>query len=124
MNNPIRSVDGNKVPCPSAYQYILQDVSGSGAGRTEDGKMRKERIGQVVGLSLSWNALKTKEISKILKAFDPEYIMVDYLDAKHGGYLKREFYVGDRTAPLYNSELGLWESLSLNIIFRDGGQII
>ena len=124
MNNPIRSVDGNKIPCPSTYQYTLQDVSGSDAGRLESGEMQKNRIGQVVGINLQWASLKTKEVSQILKAFDPEYIMVDYLDAKHGGYLKKKFYVGDRAAPLYNAELARWESLSLSIIMSDGGQII
>lgn len=124
MSNPIISVDGQTIPCPSSYQYVLQDVSAPNAGRTEDGMMDKQRVGQVVGLNLQWVNFTTDVGSRILKAFDPEYITVDYLDLKHGGYVKREFYVGDRTAPAYNTELGLWSSLSLNIMFRDGGQIV
>ena len=61
-NNPIRSVDGHSVKCPSAYTWKLEDISSSDAGRTEDTKMDKMRIGQVVGLELSWKNLTTEEV--------------------------------------------------------------
>ena len=34
--NPIRSVDGKAIKCPSGYKYSLNDISASDAGRTED----------------------------------------------------------------------------------------
>lgn len=116
--NPIKSVDGKAIKCPSSYLYKLEDVSASDAGRTEDAKMHKKRVGQVVGLELSWSNITTSEVSALLKAFNPEYIMVCYLDAKEGGYVTSEFYVGNRSAPLYNSKLGLWSELSFDIIKR------
>lgn len=117
-NNPIYSVNGAAVKCPSSYLWKQEDVSAADAGRTEDCKMHKKRIGKVVGLELVWNSLSTAEVSAILTAFEPEYITVRYLDARQGGYVTSEFYVGDRSAPLYNSVLDIWENLSFNIIER------
>lgn len=116
--NPIREVDGVEVPSPSKYQQIVSDVSKADSGRTEDGKMWKEKVGQLVKIELEWSYLTTPQVSAVLNAFDPEYISVEFLDAKSGSFRVSEFYVGDRTAPMYNSRMGLWEGLSLNIIER------
>lgn len=126
--NPIRSVKDATinnpptvyVPVPSAYQYILSDTSSADAGRVESGKMYKERIDQIVKLELSWQNITTAAVSEILQAFNPEYLNVTFLDAYTGGYSTKEFYVGDRTSPLYNSRLGLWSNVSLNLIERGG----
>lgn len=118
--NPIKSVDGVSVRCPSSYVYKLEDISASDAGRTEDTTMHKLRIGQIVGLELSWENITTQDVSTILQAFNPEYITVNYLDAKAGGYRTSVFYVGDRSAPMYNARLGLWQNVSFNIIERSG----
>lgn len=118
--NPIRSVDGKYIKCPSSYLWKLEDVSAADAGRTEDTMMQKKRVGQVVGVELSWQNITTSEVSELLKAFNPEYITVCYLDAMEGKYMTSEFYVGNRSAPMYNSRLGLWQNLSFNIIERSG----
>lgn len=119
-NNPIRSVDGKSVKCPSSYLWKLEDVSASDAGRTEDTMMHKKRIGQLVGIELSWQNIPTSEVSAILKAFNPEYIKVCYLDAMQGKYVTSEFYVGNRSAPMYNATKGLWQNVSFNLIERSG----
>ena len=119
-NNPIRSVDGKSVKCPSSYLWKLEDVSASDAGRTEDTMMHKKRIGQLVGIELSWQNIPTSEVSAILKAFNPEYIEVCYLDAMEGNYVTSEFYVGNRSAPMYNTAKGLWQNVSFNLIERSG----
>jgi hypothetical protein len=95
-------------------------VSAADAGRTEDTMMHKKRVGQVVGLELSWQNIPTNEVSELLKAFNPEYITVCYLDAMEGKYVTSEFYVGNRSAPMYNSRLGVWQNVSFNIIERSG----
>lgn len=118
--NPIKSVDGRAVQCPSSYTWKLEDISASDAGRTEDTVMHKMRIGQVVGIELSWNGVTTAEVAAILQAFNPEYIQVDYLDAMRGKYVTSEFYVGNRSAPMYNARKGLWENVSFNLIERSG----
>lgn len=116
--NPLKYVGGSTVKCPSKYVYKLQDVSQSNAGRTDDGKMHKLRIGQCVKLELEWPYVTTAELAVILTAFNPEYISVEYLDGLTGAYQTKEFYVGDRSAPAYNTKMGLWENVAFNIIER------
>lgn len=116
--NPIISVDDKEVPSPSSYVWSLSDVSTDDAGRTEDMTMHKNRKGQAVTLQLSWRYVTTLVASQILRAFNPEYINVLYLDPKEGGAKRRDFYVGDRNAPMYNGALGLWEEISFTIIQR------
>ncbi len=116
--NPIATVDGAAVKCPSSYVYHLQDVSAPGAGRTEDTQMQKMRIAQKVKLDLVWSGVTTAELSAILQAFNPEYIMINYLDAMSGGFVTKEFYVGDRASPMYNATMGLWENVEFNVIER------
>lgn len=114
--NPISTVDGAAIPSPSSFQWEREDLSDSSAGRTEDGKMHKNRIGNKVAVSLSWNNISTAKASQILNAFEPEYVNVRYLDPEIGGYTTKTFYVGNRTAPMYNSQLGLWSNVSFKII--------
>lgn len=118
--NPIRTVDGVAVKCPSAYKWKLEDLSASDAGRTESTVMDKKRIGQIVGVELSWNKVSIFDASTILKMFNPEYVEVCYLDAMEGKFVTTVFYVGERSAPLYNAELGLWDNISFNLIERSG----
>lgn len=121
--NPIKGVRSKgstgsytTVPCPSSYTYKLSDVSSKDAGRTEDALMHKLRIAQKVHLELAWQNITTAQVSTILNAFNPEYIQVQYLDPKAGGTQTKIFYVGDRSAPAYNTQLGLWSNVSFNII--------
>ncbi len=123
--NPIKSVDGAELPrSPSSYTWKLEDVSASDAGRTEDTVMHKKRIGQVIGIELAWQNITTAEVSAILRAFNPEYITVCYLDAMQGGYITSDFYVGNRSAPMYSAVKGLWSNVSFNLIERSGAKCI
>lgn len=119
--NPLGSVGGvTTIPCPSTYKWNLQDISAADAGRTEDTTMHKNRLGQCVKIELEWRNMTTAQASTILNAFNAEYISINYLDPKEGGYRTTTFYVGDRSAPLYNSRRGLWENIAFNIIERTG----
>lgn len=116
--NPIQSVNGIVVPCPSSYQYKLSDVSAADAGRTESGLMDKMRIAQKVHLELEWAYLTIADAATVLSAFNSEYFNVTYLDAMAGTYHTKTFYAGDRSTPLYNSRIGRWTNVSFNIIER------
>ena len=117
MANPIRRINGVAFShVPSSYQWTQEDVSSADAGRTEDGRMHKKRLRSVVGIELAWRAIPISVASAVLRAFEPEYITVEYLDPKSGGYTTKTFYVGNRTAPLYNATLDLWENISFKIV--------
>ena len=126
--NPIYSVGSTtNIPAPSSYVWKLEDISAPDAGRTEDGVMHKKRIGQVVGIELSWQNVTTAQAHTILTAFNPEYVNVRYIDPMSGdssnNYVVSDavtFYVGNRSAPMYNSKRGLWSNISFNLIDRNG----
>lgn len=129
-NNPIKSVTPvndadtatgpavTTLPAPSVFKWSLADISATGAGRSESLKMNKKRIGQAVTYDLAWPSPTIADAAAILQAFNSEYLSVECLDAKSGTYLTRIFYVGDRESPLYNNELGRWDTITFTIIMR------
>ena len=113
--NPLVSVGGVEVSCPSKYIYKLQDVSQSNAGRTEDGKMHKLMIGQCVKIELEWQNISTEAASEILQAFNHEYMDVNYYDYKAAAFLTKRFYVGDRQVTTFSRNPGT-STIAFNII--------
>ena len=87
-------------------------------GRGRARRSVQKRLGQCVKLELEWKYTTIQEAAAILKAFNPEYIKVTYLDAMAGEWKTSEFYVGDRAVPMYNSRMRRWEGISFNIIER------
>ena len=113
--NPIQSVGGVAVPCPSKYDWKLSDVSAADAGRTEDALMHKMRIAQKVHIELEWSNVSDAVAQTVLTAFQPEYISVRYYDYKAMGFQTKTFYVGDRTVSSYSRINGIG-TISFNII--------
>lgn len=113
-------VGGVAIKTPSTFSWGLQDISDSDAGRTDDTVMHKNRIGQKRKISLAWNNPTREETATILQAFNPEYVMVTYPDAMSGLNEIREFYVGDRSAPIKMWNVGnkRYEQLAFDIIER------
>lgn len=107
------------LPPPSSYVCEIEDVSGANAKRTEDTVMHKKKIGQAIAISVTYKMISVRDCAKLLQAFNPEYLFAEFLDPKAGDYRILEFYVGNRSVPLYNAGLGKWESLSFKIIQRD-----
>lgn len=107
------------LPPPNSYVCEIEDVSGANAKRTEDTVMHKKKIGQAIAISVAYKMISVRDCAKLLQAFNPEYLFAEFLDPKAGDYRILEFYVGNRSVPLYNAGLGKWESLSFKIIQRD-----
>lgn len=111
----------DSVPCPSSFEYGLADISEDDAGRTEDMTMNKKRKGQAITIKLAWQNVPTSIASTVLQIFNEEYIVAEYLDPMVGAFVKKEFYVGNRTAPLYNASMGVWKNISFDLVERQGG---
>lgn len=112
-------VNGNMLPSPTDYKWELDDVSKTDATRVESGTMYKKKIGFVRAISIVWKNISTPVISEILQAITKnEYFTLTFLCPLEGGIVDMEVYVGNRIAPLYNKELDIWESLSVNFIER------
>ena len=115
------AVDGAWTYTPSSFTFGLQDVSSAEAGRVEDNDtMYKLRTSQKRTLSLGWNGTTPGQTSEILQAFNPEYFTLTYPDALSGKMETREFYCGDRTAPVktWVANNKLYTSVSFDVIER------
>ena len=110
-------------PDPSKFEWGLQDVSADDAGRVKDANatMYKQRITQKRKIKLAWRNPRHDVVGFILRAFNPEYVWVKYWDAMDDQWDVRQFYVGDRSAPMrWFETLGgtRWSELSFDIIER------
>lgn len=113
----------HSVPAPSTFEYKLSDISGTTAGRTADGVMHKAMIGQISQISLAWAGKTKAEQAQILRAFNPNpelnpdgLVELTYLDPYVGGMTTQEFYIGDRSSPLYSETLDFWQNVSFTVI--------
>ena len=113
-------VNGTAIKTSSSFSWGLQDVSDSASGRTQDTIMHKNRVGQKRKIALGWNNPTKEEAAAILQAFNPEYINVTYPDAMSGTDETREFYVGDRSAPMkmWTVKKKIYSQISFDIIER------
>ena len=106
------------IPDPSSLQWGIQSVSDSDAGRDLKGKMHVKLRTRKRKLELSWTGVDFATTSEILQAFNPETFWVEYLDAQTNTRLKKQFYVGDRTAPVHSYAVGhrWYTTVAFNII--------
>ena len=110
----------NAVKTPSSFQVNIYDESAPDSGRDITGLMHKNTIATKRTISLGWNNLTKTECESIMTAFMAnEYFAVKYYDPTDDTVQKTgTFYLGDRSAPLYNWTLGIYSSVSFNIIER------
>lgn len=116
----IFKVNNVQMPCPSSFDWSLQDVSAAESGRTDDSLMHKNRVAQKRKIALSWSELTASETSTVLTAFNNQYFDVYYWDAMDGQYETRTFYAGDRKAPVHYwfANDKRFETVSFDIIER------
>lgn len=112
---------------PDDVKWGLMDISASDSGRVQDtnATMYKNRVTQKRKISLSWMNPSMADTSTILKAFNPEYVYVQYLDPLENAFRIGLFYVGDRSSPFRQITLNnadgtrtVMKSLSFDIIER------
>lgn len=113
-------VDGTSMPCPSTWTFGVMDISAAESGRTDDGLMHKNRIGQKRKISVGYNGATDDVVHTVLSAINPEYISVSYYDPLIGSNTTKSFYVGDRQGIVkwWWSGTHIYESLSFDLIER------
>lgn len=117
-NRNMIQVDGAYIKTPSSLSWGLQDISAEDAGRTDDTIMHKNRVGQKRKLDLGWQACTPDEAHEVLSAFNPEYVNVTYWDPLDNATVTRNFYTGDKEAPVKMWTVGkkLYEKISFSVI--------
>ena len=112
-------IGGVAVKTPSTFTVGIQDISAPDSGRDINGLMHKGKIGEKRTIALGWKYLRSSELRAIVNAFQAsEYFQVTYYDPTSATQLTKTFYLGDRSAPMYNFMLDLYEGLTFNIIER------
>lgn len=134
--NPIQSItpctiDGTptgsavtNLPIPSSYEAKVVDISAPDAGRTEDMAMHKMRVGQSFRADVKWSFPTRSDVATLMSAFNSEYFLASVIDPRVAtGYVSLRCYAGDRTAPLWNSYHGRWETFALAIIQQNADTV-
>lgn len=132
LRNPIEwvKVDLADAPMyiktPSAYDFEIDDISKPDAGRTANGTMVKSQLyvngkpKRAFAISMEWQYLSSADIAGLLSVFQAaEYLHVRYFNPVSDSYYTAQFYVGNRTMPMYNKTMGIWTTLSLKLISRN-----
>jgi hypothetical protein len=107
---------------PMTLTWDIYDLDSEDAGRNQLGQMFRDRVAVKRKINCTWPPMNDFEMAALLQAMDDVFFTLRYPDAHDGGYREGEFYVGDRSTPVYmwNNEKQkyLWEGLSANFIER------
>lgn len=111
-------INGVAIPTPSSFQASVLDISN--AERNANGDMNIDRVATKRKIEVEWKQISNTSMSALLKAVEDIFFTVTYPDPYTGTEQTKTFYVGDRTAPMYNYNAGspVWENLKMNFIER------
>ena len=119
----VLQINGIDIADPKTLTWDIYDLDAEeGAGRNQSGEMFRDRVAVKRKINCTWGPLELEEMSRLLKSMDDVFFTLRYPDAHDGMYREGEFYVGDRSTPLYmwneKKQKYLWEGLSANFIER------
>lgn len=116
----ILTINDVNVATPSEFTVGVQDISK--AERIANGDIRIERIATKIKLEMSWNYLTTSELGVLLRSVrgsrgSPTFPVV-YWDPIVEGTVRKQFYVGDRTAGMHLIKNGkpVYVGVAFNLI--------
>ena len=98
-------------------KWTRNDIDGSNAGRTMDGRMHRQRVTSKVRLDITCLPLSSADASKVLNAIYPEYVSVEYIDPQQG-HVTKEMYSNNTPASYIDTETDKWEGITFPLIER------
>ena len=113
-------INGADMPAPTEMTCTISDIDSSKSGRSADGMMHRDRIAVKRKLQLKWNFLSAADMSKLLNAVKSDFFACTYPDPEAGTNKTLQFYVGDRSTPVYTVKNGIvgWSGLEMSFIER------
>lgn len=107
-------INGVTIPTPSSMEVAIMDID-SDSYRNANGKLLRDRVAVKRKVTCSWNWLSVTDASTLLKAVADEFFEMTYLDPMEGEEVTKEFYVGDRTNPVYSLHNGIkgWKGIKM-----------
>lgn len=109
-------INGVNITSPKALSVTINDVDSDKTTRNAQGNLLRDRIAVKRTLSLQFPPLTNSQISTLLNAMSGVFFTCNYPDPMVGGNVTKTFYVGNRTAPMFNYNTSLWESVSFELI--------
>lgn len=111
-------INGVAIATPSIFTVDISDIDGEGSNRNALGQMTRDRIATKIKLTCEWGPLNDSQISTLLKSVRNIFFTVEYPDPYEGSKNTKTFYVGDRSAPMYNCAGGknLWSGIKMNFV--------
>ena len=75
----IISIGQVQLPAPMTYEVEYNDLDSDDTGRSEDGKLHRNRVrSRVAKIKLGWEQLSTEKVDLILNATAPDSFNVTY----------------------------------------------
>ena len=101
-------------------QWTRFDVEAPDTGRTLDGVMHRGRVATKVRLDVTCRPLKTAEIMTVLRAIDPEFVTVRYVDPLLGNVSKTMYSnnIPALCATVHENGNAVWKGLTFPLIER------
>ena len=101
---------------PNSMRYLYQDVDYD-AGRVSSGLMVRNKQAMKAKLEVTFPPTKDETaIASLLQSVSQEGYYLRYYDPMTATLVTKKFYTGDRTVPVYNFALEIWESISFNAV--------
>ncbi len=94
------------------------DVEAPDTGRTLDGVMHRGRVAKKVRLDITCRPLLTSEAMTVLRAIEPEFVSVQYVDPADGS-VTRTMYSNNIPATCsiaYDGSTSLWTGLTFPLV--------
>lgn len=110
-------IDSVNVPDPSKLDLDYEDIHSEDSGRNEKGDMIVRIVARKRKLNLEWHMLSYANGKLLLELFKTgPYHSVTYFDAENNVSQSGTFYVGSRSASMYNHPKQAWETIKFNLI--------
>jgi len=112
-------IQGVTYKTPSSLTWGYSDLSSEESGRTLDRLSHKDIIASKVKLDCSWSNPNATETMALLQAVCPyAYRNITYLDPMTNTEVTKEFYTGDKKAPVKTYALGsaIYSDVSFNFV--------
>ena len=111
-------INGVVVVAPQKMSVSVSDIDAN-TSRNANGDIVRDRVAVKRKISCEWGLLTQEQMQIILNAVSSVFFDVSYIDPQQGQVTKN-FYVGDRTSPVFSfsNSLKPWSGLKMNFIER------
>lgn len=102
-------IDGVKMPTLklNGLTYKKEKIWSKNTGRVSNGDMKGDVINRKYTLSCQWPPLTREQVALIDKAIDPAFFEVEFTDPGGNNRVKKKFYAGTPTYPVYSYAKGV-----------------